>query len=441
MNSLQAGNYCNNAGKAQDCPKGLRLRQDICAMSQFGSEPVRDPGDLGFDKPRLARLKRWMQRYADTGRWPGGAVLIARHGELAFFDCAGHADVEAKRPWQRDLIARIYSMTKPVTAVALMMLYEEARVHLDDPVETYLPEFKNRQLLIPDATSLDQTVPVKTKMTIRHLLTHTSGLSLFTNPGILGEAYAKEKLGLALAYGGLDKMVCRIAELPLEWEPGTKWQYSTGLDVIGRIVEVVSGMTLDKYFATRIFEPLGMTDTGFSVPGSEISRFPPLYEAMAGGMALHEAPKVSEWRQGKVDTFCGGGGLVGTIDDYWRFAEMLRAGGELNGERILSPRTLRLAARNHLPGDLASMATEVWAETQFDGVGFGLLGSVVLDPAKAQISAQVGDYGWGGAAGTFFWVSPVDDMVVILFTQLLPSSAIPVRKELRALVYGALTGA
>ncbi|WP_376702387.1 serine hydrolase domain-containing protein [Mesorhizobium sp. ISC25] len=416
------------------------MRQGICAMSQFGSEPIRDPADLGFDKARLARLKRWMQRYADTGRWPGGAVLIARHGELAFFDCAGHADVEAKRPWQRDLIARIYSMTKPVTAVALMMLYEEARLHLDDPVEAYLPEFKNRQVLIPGATSLDQTVPVKTKMTIHHLLTHTSGLSLFTNPRLLGEAYAKEKLGLALAYGGLDKMVRRIAELPLEWEPGTKWQYSTGSDVIGRIVEVVSGVTLDKYFATRIFEPLGMTDTGFSVPEAEIGRFPPLYEATAGGMALHEAPQVSAWRQGKVDTFCGGGGLVGTIDDYWRFTEMLRAGGELNGERILSPRTLRLAACNYLPGDLASMATEVWAETQFDGVGFGLLGSVVLDPAKAQISAQVGDYGWGGAAGTFFWVSPVDDLVVILFTQLLPSSAIPVRKELRALVHGALTG-
>ena len=410
-------------------------------MGEFSSEPVRDPASLGFDKARLARLTLWMQRYADSGRWPGGAVLIARHGQLAFFDCAGHADIEAKRPWERDLIARIYSMTKPVTAVALMMLYEEARVHLDDPVEAYLPEFKNRQLLIPGATSLDQTVPVKAKMTIHHLLTHTSGLSLFTNPRLLGEAYAKERLGLALAYGGLDKMVRRIAELPLEWEPGTRWQYSAGSDVIGRVVEVVSGTTLDRYFATRIFEPLGMTGTGFSVPDSRINRLPPLYELTADGMALHEAPQVSEWRQGKVDTFCGGGGLVGTIDDYWRFAEMLRNGGEFNGERILGARTLRLAACNHLAGDLASMATEVWAETQFDGVGFGLLGSVVLDPAKAQISAQVGDYGWGGAAGTFFWVSPVDDMVVILFTQLLPSSAIPVRKELRALVHGALTGA
>ena len=183
-----------------------------------------------------------------------------------------------------------------------------------------------------------------------------------------------------------------------------------------------------------------MRDTGFWVPDSAMDRFPPMYEVTPGGIALNEAPADSAWRQGRVDTFCGGGGLVGTIDDYWRFTEMLRGGGELEGERLLSPRTLSMAARNHLPGDLAAMATEVWSETQFDGVGYGLLGSVVLDPAKAGISAQVGDYGWGGAAGTFFWVSPVDDMVVILFTQLLPSSAIPVRKELRALMYAALTG-
>ncbi len=409
-------------------------------MSKFGIEAVRDPAALGFDMARLARLKPWMQRYTDSGRWPGGAVLIARHGELAYFDCAGLADVDAGRPWSRDLIARIWSMAKPVTAVALLMLYEEARVHLDDPVEVYLPEFKDMQLLLPGATSLDQTVSVKTKMTIHHLLTHTAGLSLFTGSRLLGETYAREALGLAKDYGGLDKMVRRIAELPLEWEPGSRWQYSVGSDVIGRVVEVVSGMPLDKYFAKRIFEPLGMTDTGFAVPDTGLDRLPPMYEVTASGMALNEAPHASAWRQGKVDTFCGGGGLVGTIDDYWRFAEMLRGGGALDGERILSPRTLQLAACNHLPGDLAAMTTEDWAETQFDGVGFGLLGSVVLDPAKAQISAQVGDYGWGGAAGTFFWVSPVDDMVVILFTQLLPSSAIPVRKELRALVYAALTG-
>jgi len=409
-------------------------------MPQSTQEPVHDPAMLGFDRDRLARVKKWMQRYSESGRWPGGAVLIARHGKLAYFDCAGYADLDSKIPWRRDLIARIWSMTKPVTAVALLMLYEEARIHLDDPVEAFLPEFRKVQLLIPGATSLDQTVPVRTKMTIHHLLTHSSGLSLFTNPRLLGEAYAKEGLGPAKAYGGLDRMVRRIAELPIEWEPGTRWQYSVGSDVIGRIVEVVSGMPLDRFFATRIFEPLGMTDTGFSVPDSKIDRLPPQYEVIATGIELQESPGTSEWRQGKVDTFYGGGGLVSTIDDYFRFAEMLRAGGALNGERLLSPRTMQLAVCNHLPSELAAMATEVWAETQFDGVGFGLLGSVVLDPAKAAISAQVGDYGWGGAAGTFFWVSPVEDMVVILFTQLLPSSAIPVRKELRALVYGALTG-
>ena len=298
-----------------------------------------------------------------------GAYRTSR--ELAYFRCTGYADLDSKRPWQRDLIARIWSMTKPVTAVALLMLYEEARIHLDDPVEAFLPEFRNVQLLIPGATSLDQTVPVKTKMTIHHLLTHTSGLSLFTNPRLLGETYGKEGLGLAKAYGGLDRMVRRIAELPIEWEPGTRWQYSVGSDVIGRIVEVVSGMPLDEFFATRIFEPLGMTDTGFSVPDSKIDRLPPQYEVTATGIGLQELPGTSEWRQGKVDTFCGGGGLVGTIDDYFRFAEMLRAGGALNGERLLSPRTMQSAACNHLPGDLAAMATEVWAETQFDGVGFG----------------------------------------------------------------------
>ena len=402
--------------------------------------PVRDPQKLGFDPARLARFKPWMQRYVDRGLIPGAATLIARGGELAYFDCTGFRDAEAKTPWQHDTIARIYSMTKPITAVALMTLYEEARVHLDDPVEAFLPEFKAQQILIPGATSLDQTAPVKTKMTIRHLLTHTSGLSYLSNPRLLGEAYAREKLGLDLAYGGLDKMVRRIAELPLEWEPGTKWQYSAALDVVGRIVEVVSGMTLDKYFAKQIFEPLGMTDTGFSMPDAEIGRFPALYLAAPGGMTLHETPDASAWRQGKVDTFCGGGGLVGTIDDYWRFAEMLRSGGAYNGVRLLSPRTIALARANHLPGDIASMGPATWAETSFEGVGFGLLGSVILDPARAQASAQIGDYGWGGAASTYFWVSPVDDMVVIFFTQLLPSSALPLRKELRALVHGALVG-
>ena len=400
----------------------------------------RQAKSLGFDPARLQRLTTWMQSYTDSGRWPGGSVLVARHGQLAYFDAVGWADMEERRPFRRDSIARIWSMTKPITAVAALMLYEEGLVHLDDPIEVFLPEFREQQRLAPGAIRLDQTIPMGTRITVQHLLTHRGGLSLFTNPRLLGEAYGREGLGLTKDYGGLDRMVRRIAALPAEWEPGTRWQYSVGSDVMGRIVEVVSGQSFDQFLSSRIFAPLGMRDTGFFLPNGCLDRFAAMYEVQPGGIALNERPEASAWRQGRVDTFCGGGGLVSTIDDYWRFCEMLRGGGTLDGARLLSPRTLRLATANHLPGDLASLATEAWAETQFDGVGFGLLGSVVLDPARAGISAAPGDYGWGGAAGTFFWISPVEDLVVILFTQLLPSSAIPVRKELRALVYGALTG-
>ena len=402
-------------------------------------DTARDPQRLCFDTERLARLQPWLQRHVDRGRIPGASLLIARHGELAYAVCLGDRDVEAAAPWQRDTIVRMYSMTKPVTSVALMMLYEEGLVHLDDPVETILPEFKDLRVLVAGAKSLADTIPAKTKMTVRHLLTHTSGLSYGMNGGLLGEAYGKEALGIAFSYGGLDKMVRRIAELPLEFEPGSRWHYSVASDVVGRIVEVVSGRSLDQFFAKRILQPLGMAETGFDIPEAQIGRFAALYTATTGGgMTLAEAPKTAAQRQGKVNTFQGGSGLVGTIDDYWRFAEMLRAGGAYKGARLISPRTLALMTANHLPGDISSMGPATWAETSFDGVGFGLLGTVLLDPAKAQTSGSPGDYGWGGAASTYFWVSPRDDLVVILLTQLAPSSALPIRKELRALVYGAL---
>ena len=404
-------------------------------------EIVRDPKRLGFDTSRLARIKPWMQRYVDRGLIPGAATLIARGGEFAYFDCAGWSDVEASKTWQRDTLARIYSMTKPVTSVALLMLYEEALVHLDDPVDAILPEFKAMRVLRPGAKSLDETTPAKTRMTVRQLMTHTAGLGYLLHPGPVGEAHAKEQLGLAFSYGGLDKMISRVAQIPLEFEPGTRWHYSIATDVLGRIVEVVSGQRLDQFFAKRILGPLGMTQTAFEVPDGGIDRFAALYTANGkGGMTLSEKPLEGKQRQGKVDTFQGGSGLIGTIEDYWRFGEMLRGGGQLKGARLLSPRTVALARANHLPGDLASMGPASWAETSFEGVGFGLLGSVMLDPARAQAASSAGDYGWGGAAGTFFTVSPADDLVFVYFTQLAPSSALPVRKELRALVHAALVG-
>jgi len=401
---------------------------------------VRDPGKLGFDAARLARLKPWMQRNVDRGLIPGAATLIARGGELAYFDCAGYRDAESHAPWQRDTIARIYSNTKPITAIALMLLYEEALVHLDDPVAAFLPEFKDMLVLVPGAKSISETAPGKTPMTIRHLLTHTSGLSYGIQAGPLGEAYAAEGLGIKFNFGGLERMVKRIAELPLECEPGTRWHYSVGLDVVGRIIEVVTGHRLDRFLSTRLFEPLGMLETGFHVPDPLISRFGSLYSAKAGGgMALAETAQTAAQRQGKVDTFLGGAGLVSTIDDYWRFAEMLRAGGLSRGQRVISPKTIQLMIANHLPGEIASMGPSSWAETSFYGVGFGLMGSMILDPARAQASASVGDYGWGGMASTCFWVSPKDDLAVLYFTQLAPSSALPIRKELRVLVHQAMT--
>ncbi len=408
-------------------------------LKSLPMQPVRDPAKLGFDASRLARIKPWMQRSIDHGLIPGAATLIARGGELAYFDCAGFADVEAHVPWRRDTIARIYSNTKPITSIALMALYEAALVHLDDPLETFLPEFKHPRVLVPGATSLADTVAAKTPVTIRHLLTHTSGLSYGIQAGLLGEAYAKDGLGGKFNYGGLDKMVKRIAELPLDCEPGTRWHYSVGIDVIGRIIEVISGQSLDRFLAARIFEPLGMTETAFEVPDKLIGRYAALYTAKAGGgMQLAETAQAAAQRQGKVDTYLGGAGLVGTMNDYWRFAEMLRGGGSFRGQRIISPRTLQLMTSNHLPGDIASMGPASWAETSFHGVGFGLMGSIILDPARAQASASAGDYGWGGMASTVFWVSPKDDLVVVYFTQLAPSSALPIRKELRALVHQAM---
>lgn len=402
---------------------------------------IPDPERLGFDRQRLARIAAWMQRYVDAGRFPGSAVLVARRGEIAYLHTAGFRDVDARTPWSLDTLVRIYSMTKPVTAIGLMLLYEEGLVHLDDPVDAFLPEFADLRVLAPGAKSLDDTVPAEVRVTLRHLLTHTSGLTYGFNGDVLGEAYEREELGTDPCAGGLAKVVGRIARLPLAHQPGARWTYGVSIDVIGRVIEVVAGVTLDRYLGERLFGPLGMADTGFAVDDHSLARFAELYELGPDRrIALTETATRSPHRAGQVDTFLGGAGLVSTIADYWRFAEMLRGGGALGDVRILSPRTLALINANHLPGDLAAMGPRTWAETSFEGVGFGLAGWVMLDPARAQMSGSAGDFGWGGMASTIFWVDPKEDLVVVFLTQLVPSSAWPNRKELRALVYGALVG-
>jgi len=398
-----------------------------------------NPAALGFDAARLARIKPWMQGYVDAGKLPGALTLVARRGEVAWCDCAGQRDVERGLPWTRDTLVRIYSMTKPVTATALMMLYEQGLCHLDDPVDLYLPEFAAPMVLRPDASSTDDVDPTRTRLTLHHLLTHTSGFSYGFQPGLLADAYRRDGVDFSAPGVTLAETVARLARQPLGFEPGSRWHYSVSTDVIGRIVEVITGRPLDRVFRDDIFAPLGMDDTFFAVPEAKLSRLASLYaKTPEGGMELSEDGPGTRFREATVTQHSGGGWLVSTADDYLRFAAMQRGGGALGDVRLLGPRTLRLMASNHLPGDLASMGQKVWAEVSFAGIGFGLGGWVMLDPARAQTLGSPGDFGWGGMASTVYWVDPAEDMVVIFLTQLTPSSSYPLRNELRALVYAAL---
>jgi CubicO group peptidase (beta-lactamase class C family) len=395
------------------------------------------PAACGLDPSRLARIDTWMRRYVDDGRYPFAATLIARRGRLAWTGHYGLSDVAAGTPYTPETLVRIYSMTKPVTSVALMMLYEQGLIHLDDPVSTFIPEFADMRVLAPGAGRLDQTEPLKQPWTVHHLLTHTSGLTYGFNNDALSETYAKNRLDFGQRAGGLAETVRRLAEAPLLFQPGTRWHYSVATDVVGRIVEVVSGQTLDSYFADHILGPLEMNDTSFIVPASKLGRLGPCYAFDPKG-GLPEFP--ASFAEGEVNTLSGGGGLVSTGHDYMRFAEMLRRGGALGDVRLLGPRTVRLMTSNHLPGgvDLATLGPSAWCETSFTGVGFGLGFAVNMSPARSMLSASVGDFSWGGMASTYFWCDPAEEMSVVFLTQLLPSSSYPNRKELRALVYQAI---
>lgn len=391
----------------------------------------------GLDPTRLTRIDDWMQRYVDQGRFPFAATLIARRGRIAWTGHTGFSDIEAKTAYTPDTLARIYSMTKPVTSTAFMMLYEQGLVHLDDPVSAFIPGFADTKALVPDAKSLDQTEPLNAPLTVHHLLTHTSGLTYGFNQDKLSETYAANRLDFGQRAGGLAETAVRLADAPLLFQPGSRWHYSVATDVVGRIVEVVSGKLLDRFFADNILGPLEMHDTSFVVPSSKLGRLGPCYAFdPKGGMPVFP----TGFGEGEVDTFSGGGGLISTGRDYLRFAEMLRRGGSLGNVRVLGPRTVSLMTANHLPGgvDLATLGPSAWCETSFSGVGFGLGFAVNLNPAQSMLSASAGDFSWGGMASTYFWCDPKEEMSVVFLTQLLPSSSWPNRKELRALVYQAI---
>lgn len=397
------------------------------------------PEQLGFSKERLARIKNWMQGYIDKAKLPGATTLVARHGEVVFSETLGYGDLEKKKPLTPDSILRFYSMTKPITAVAVMILYEHGLFQLDDPISAFIPAFKDMTIYRSGPAENPITEPATKPITIQNLMTHTSGLTYgIGNEGVIPELYVKNQTEFYPQDGPLELAVNRLAGIPLEFNPGSQWEYSVSFDVLGRLVEVVSGKALDVFFREKIFEPLGMIDTDFYVPKTKWDRFVSLYgNTPESTLSLLESPENSPLT-GKVETFSGGGGLVSTLADYFCFTEMLRRKGELNNQQLLGRKTVDLMTCNHLPGDLADMGQPTFCETTYEGIGFGLGMSVLLNPAKAKIVGSPGEYAWGGYASTAFWIDPVEDLTVIFLTQLIPSSTYPIRRELRVLTYQAL---
>jgi CubicO group peptidase (beta-lactamase class C family) len=397
------------------------------------------PEEVGLSSERLGRIRPWLRGYLETDKLPGATTLVARHGKIVFCESEGFRDLEASKPMTTDTILRFYSMTKPITSVALMMLYEAGLFQLDDPVSEFIPSFKNTRVYVSGDTHDMVCEPLKTPITLHHLLTHTSGLTYgFGNQGPVSQLYQENHTDFSTHDGLLERVVERLARIPLEFQPGHRWNYGVSTDVIGRVVEVVSGQSLNAFFQNKILDPLGMVDTGFAVPKEKANRLAALYvKNEKSDLSLHESPQESPMID-SVETFSGGGGLVSTVADYFRFTEMLRRKGELDGERLLGRKTIEFMTTNHLSGDLADMGQPTFNETTYEGIGFGLGFSVMLDPAKARLMGTPGEYAWGGYASTAFWIDPQEDMTVIFLTQLIPSSAYPIRRELRILTYQAL---
>ena len=388
-----------------------------------------------FDRSRLDRITGWMDGWVGSGRLAGMSVLVHRRGQVAYHRCAGHADRERGLAMAPDTVVRIYSMTKPLTSVALMMLYEEGRFQLDDPIARVLPCFAEMGVYAGEGRD---PVAAERQITYRDLLTHTSGLTYgFMQATPVDAMYRAAGVDFQTSKLSLGELVEQAAALPLLAQPGTRWNYSIGTDVAGHLVALHSGQPFDTFLTERVLLPLGMTDTGFRVTDAQRPRFAANYNRGEDGRAvLSDDPATSLFLTRRLAS--GGGGLVGTAPDYLRFCRFLLGQGELEGTRLLGRKTLALMMRNHLDGDMAAMGQARFSESTYTGIGFGLGFSVMLDPARAQIVGTPGECAWGGAASTAFWVDPVEDLAVVFFTQLSPSSTYPVRRELRVLTYAAL---
>ncbi|MGY3446970.1 MULTISPECIES: serine hydrolase domain-containing protein [unclassified Bradyrhizobium] len=412
------------------------------------------PESAGMSTAALNRLEAHLKsRYIDAGRFPGTQVLIYRRGKIVHSTVQGFADLERKVPVKDDTIFRIYSMTKPITSVAFMMLVEEGKVALDEPVAKYIPEWKNLGVFVAGTAPAFLTRPPTRPMQIVDLLRHTSGLTYgFQQRSNVDAAYREKKIGEVIKAGTLDSMIEDLAKIPLEFSPGEAWNYSVSTDVLGYLVGKISGQPFEQFLKERIFKPLGMNDTDFFVPSDKAHRFAACYSAdpqggfnplaaeRKGTLTLQDDPTTSSFLS-PPSLISGGGGLCSTAADYLTFCRALLNGGELGGVRLLGPKTLKLMTSNHLPGgvDLPAMSRSMFAEAAYNGIGFGLGFAVTMHPSQTLIAGSPGEFNWGGAATTSFFIDPAEELITIFMTQVLPSSAYPLRRELRTMVYAAIT--
>jgi CubicO group peptidase (beta-lactamase class C family) len=409
----------------------------LCAAAAAHSDhplPAGTPAQVGMSAERLDRLGGLIGDYVEDRRLAGAVTLVAREGKVVYVDVQGRQDIETDAPMREDTLFRIYSMSKPITAVAAMILYEEGRFQLTDPVSKFLPEFSALTVWQDGA----EPAPAR-PMTMQQLMTHTAGLSYgFTREHPVDARYQDTEL---LGSDTLDRFVTKLATIPLMNQPGERWRYSVASDVLGAVIERISGTSLDTFLAERLFRPLGMNDTFFSVPDDKIERFGTNHgwDADANALVVMDRPADSRFRNATF--FSGGGGLVSTAADYMRFALMLASGGSFDGVRILSPKTVEFMTRNHLPATLAANSSGerpgVNVGDYRAGFGFGLGFGINVDPAQAGVIGSAGEYSWGGAAGTIFWVDPVEDLVVVSMIQLMRSPW-PLRSELKVLTNQAL---
>ena len=400
-------------------------------------------GNTGISIDALARLDRHLlERYVQPEKIAGCLTLVSRRGEVAHLSAMGQMDRERGKPMATDTIFRFYSMTKPITSVALMQLHERGMFQLTDPVSRFIPQWRDLQAMSAPDGPVTDTCPPARPMSMRDVLSHQSGLTYGFMEGALEQAYNRADVYQAGTMKGRDlqSMIDRLAEMPLKFSPGDNWNYGVSTDVCGYLVQTISGQRFDEYLQEHIFDPLGMVDTAFDVPAEKIDRFAANYERGPDRqLRLLDDPETSDY--GEPQTFfSGGGGLVSTAQDYHRFCQMLLNGGELDGARLLGPKTIELMTMNHLPDgqDLSERALGTFSETANDGVGFGLGFAMIVDIPRTQNVGSIGEYYWGGAASTIFWIDPAEEMIVIFLTQFMPSGTFNFRGQIKQILYPGL---